>query len=187
MFLYGFGRDQTEYDWSDWQIQLSTGTGFEGYSFTKKKNNLKDDYVRVCDFNGDGATDVMVTSADLSWNGTYFYISKNNGTDFYSHYLSNYPLASHNYNVADYNGDGNTDFVCTDGVSPWWTGYQVYRTSGNTSILMEKVGNRLGVITKPSYIKLSQATTSVYQRGSGAVYPLSRFPGAMDRCEFHAG
>ena len=178
VFLYGYGRNSPpEYDWNEWQIQLSTGTGFEGYSFTKKKNNLKDDLVRSGDFNGDGATDLMVTSRDMSWIGTYFYISKNNGTDFYTHSIPYYPPASHNYYVADYNGDGITDFICTDGLSPWWNGYQVYRTGGNTSILMDKVGNGLGVITKPSYIKLSQASSSVYQRGSGAVHPLADFQG----------
>ena len=179
VFLYGYGRDGTEYDWVDWQIQLSTGTGFTKVYFPKKKNNLKDDLVRLGDFNGDGATDIMVTSWDMSWNGAWFYISKNKGTDLYSYNIPNYPVASHNFYVADFNGDARTDFICTDGQSAWWNGYQVYKTVGNTSILMEKVGNGLGVLTKLTYTKLSQATSGVYQRGTGASYPVTDFQGPI--------
>jgi len=179
VFLYGYGRDQTEYDWTNWQIQLSTGTGFEGYSFTQKKSNLKDDWVRLGDMNGDGATDIMVTSFDGSWNGSYFYISSNNGTNFQSHSLPNYPVASHNFMVADYDGDGHTDFIVTDGQPTWWTGYQVYRTTGTTTTLMEKAANGLGVLALPTYSKLSQAASTVYQKGSGASYPVMDFQGPI--------
>jgi len=179
VFLYGYGRDETEYDWTDWQIQLSTGTGFEGYSFTQKKSNLKDDWVRLGDMNGDGATDIMVTSFDGSWNGSYFYISSNNGINFQSHSLLNYPVASHNFMVADYDGDGHTDFIVTDGQPTWWVGYQVYRTTGNTTTLMEKAANGLGVLAKPTYAKLSHTASTVYQKGSGASYPVMDFQGPI--------
>jgi RHS repeat-associated protein len=179
VFLYGYGKGGTEYDWADWQIQLSTGTGFEGHSMTQKKSNLKNDNVRLGDFNGDGATDIMVTSKDFSWTGSYFYISENNGTDFFTDSLPSYPIPSHNFYLADYNGDGHTDFICTDGVSPFWTGYQVYKTTGNTSIMMGKFSNGLGVLTKFDYIKLSQATSWTYQRGTGASYPVIDFQGAL--------
>lgn len=179
IFLYGYGKGGTEYDWAEWQIQLSTGTGFEEHSMTQKKSNLKNDNVRFGDFNGDGASDIMVTSKDHSWIGTYFYITKNNGTDFYTHSLPYYPDASHNYYLGDYNGDGHTDFICTDGVSPWWTGYQVYKTTGNTSILMEKIANGLGLLTKLTYNKLSEAASLVYQRGTGASFPVIDFQGPL--------
>jgi regulation of enolase protein 1 (concanavalin A-like superfamily) len=49
--LYGAGASGgTEYDWSEWQVQLSTGTGFTKKAIPKKKNNLKDDYVGSADF-----------------------------------------------------------------------------------------------------------------------------------------
>jgi len=177
MFLYGAGRDETEYDWSEWQIRLSTGTDFETVYIPKKKNNLKDDLVRLGDFDGDGSTDIMVTAKEISWNGVYFYISKNNGTDLYAHNIAGYPAPNHNYYVSDYDGDNHTDFILTDGQSPWWTGYQVYKTTGKTSVLLEKAGNGLGNLTKLTYTKLSQASSGIYQLGSGAVYPLADFKG----------
>ncbi len=179
LFIYGFKSGSTVLDYTIWQIQLSTGTGFELYGIPKKKNNLKDDYVRLADFNGDNATDVMVTSSDESWNGTKFYISKNNGMDFQAHELTDYPISTHRFYLGDFNGDANTDFFCTDGKSPWWNGYQMYKTSENTNFLVNKIGDGLGNIIKLSYIKLSQAPNTIYNIGSGAVFPLCDYQGPI--------
>ena len=179
MFLYGW----TTYDWGDWQVLLSTGTGFETLYIPKKKSNLKDDIVRTGDFNGDGCTDLMVTAnTDNGWVGHYYYISKNKGKDFYSHFLqgSVAPIPSHNYYVADYNGDGRTDFICTDGLSPWWNGYQMYKSTGNTAPLLEKVANGLSHLTTIAYTKLSQASTLIYQKGSTTPsFPVFNFQGSL--------
>ena len=178
MFLYGYkDSDGVEYDWPDWQIQLSTGSGFEKHEVPQKKANLKNDYVRTGDFNGDGANDIMVTAQNLSWSGTKFYISGDDGTNLYYESLPGYPVATNSYYLADFNGDGRTDFICTDGVSPWWDGYQVFKSAGNTSILLDKMANGLGVLTKLSYTKLSQAPSTVYTRGSGASFPVMEFQG----------
>jgi RHS repeat-associated protein len=180
LFMYGYGRDGTELDWTNWYVRFSTGVGFEDHSILQKKANLKDDYVRIGDFNGDGASDIMVTSGDKSWNGTYFYISENNGTDFYVHNIPYYPAATHNFSLGDFNGDGHTDFICTDGEPVWWTGYQVYRdTTSNSSILAWKIANGQGALTKVSYTKLSQASSSIYLRGIGATYPVTDFQGPL--------
>lgn len=180
IFLYGYKSGSTEYDWASWQIQLSTGTGFEQIDIPQKKANLKNDYVRLGDFNGDGCTDLMVTSLNQSWTGTYFYINKNKGTDFYTHTLPNYPIESHNYFVSDYNGDGRTDFICTDGVTPYWNGFQVYKSAGNTAPLLEKIANGFNHLTTIGYTKLSQAATTVYQKGSTTpAFPVFNFQGAM--------
>lgn len=180
IFLYGYKNGSTEYDWSDWQVQFSTGTGFEGVLIPQKKANLKNDYVRLGDFNGDGCTDLMVTSLDQSWTGTYFYITKNKGTDFFTHTLPGYPIESHNYFVSDFNGDGRTDFICTDGLPVYWNGYQVYKSTGNTTPLLEKVANGFNHLTTIAYTKLAQASTSVYQLGSTTPsFPVFNFQGAM--------
>ncbi|MBA4410168.1 MAG: hypothetical protein C0397_12175, partial [Odoribacter sp.] len=180
IFLYGYKSGSTEYDWSDWQVQLSTGTGFEQLNIPQKKANLKNDYVRLGDFNGDGCTDLMVTSLNQSWTGTYFYITKNKGTDFYTHTLPGYPVESHNYYVSDYNGDGRTDFICTDGLPAWWNGYQVYKSTGNTTPLLEKVANGLNHLTTIAYTKLSQAPSTVYQLGSTTPgFPVFNFQGPL--------
>jgi RHS repeat-associated protein len=176
LFIYGFETN----DWTNWQIKLSTGNGFETYSIPQKKANLKNDVLREGDFNGDGCTDLMITAnSDDGWTGHYYYISKDKGTEFYSHYYSNYLFASHHYYLDDYNGDGRDDYLCTDGVSPWFTGYLIYTAPGKTHILMEKAGNGLGFLTKLTYTKLSQATSSVYQRGTGAVFPVSDYQGSL--------
>ena len=179
VFLYGNKSGSTQIDWVNWQIQLSTGNGFEKIDIPQKKINLKDDYIRLGDFNGDGSTDLMVTSLNQSWVGTYFYITQNKGTDFCTSTLPGYPIDSHNYYLADFNGDGRTDFICTDGLSPWWTGYQVYKSPGNTVPLLEKVGNGLNQLTTIAYTKLSQAPTSVYQLGTASVFPVINFQGPL--------
>ena len=179
VFLYGFGRDATEYDWTEWQIQLSTGTGFEGFFFPAKKTNLKDDLVRQGDFNGDGCADIMASARETSWNGSKFYISKDNGTDFYSHSFPTYPPASQNVHLTDLNGDARTEFITTDGSAPYRHGYQVFSNPGNTSVLMEKIADGLGVLTKLSYTRLSQASSGTYLRGSGSVYPVTDFQGPL--------
>ena len=179
IFMYGNGKNGSEFDFTNWQVQLSMGTAFEAYYITQKKANLKDDYVRLGDFNADGATDLKVTSVDQSWTGTRYYISSKNGTDLYDHTISG-SSAFQNYYLADYNGDGQTDYVCTDSqASPWWNGYTISKPNANTSVLMEKVGNGLGNVTKLTYTKLSQATTSIYQKGSGAVYPVRDYQGPL--------
>lgn len=179
IFLYGYMDGSTKYDMDDWQVQLSTGTDFEVKVIPQKKIKLGLDYIRLGDFNGDGCTDLMVTSLDQSWTGTYFYITKNKGTDFYTHSLPYYPYAFHNFYLADYNGDGRTDFICTSGVSPWWNGYQVYKSPGNTTPLLEKVGDGMNNLTTIAYTKLSQAPTSVYQQGTTPSFPVVNFQEAM--------
>jgi len=84
-----------------------------------------------------------------------------------------------NFFVCDVDGDGYSDLISTDKDSPWTTGYQVFRPGGNSTALMEKVGNGLGELTKVSYLKLSKANSSSYQRGSSAVFPLTDFQGPL--------
>ncbi|MDX8339759.1 FG-GAP-like repeat-containing protein [Draconibacterium sp. IB214405] len=178
IFVYGYDNGSTEYDWSNWQVRLSTGTDFQINSIPQKRSNLKDDYLRIGDFNGDGASDLMVTSADDSWDGSYYYISKDEGSDFYSHSLSNYPLATHNYYLADYDGDGRTDFLCTDGEPAWWNGYQIYKSGSKNNILLEKVGNGLDQLTEISYQSIAEYGTT-YVKGSGASFPVMDFQGPL--------
>lgn len=174
ILLYGDVQNGIPYDWSNWQIRLSTGTGFELLEITQKKANLKDDYVRLSDFNGDGATDMMVTSGNASWEGFYLFISMNNGTNFYP-YNMDFASYYNNISLGDFTGSGHSDIICTD--SSYGNGYQVYNTLGNTSFLMGKTSNGFGILTKLSYTKLSQNATGVYNRGSGATYPVTDFQG----------
>lgn len=191
MFLYGSGRNGTPLDWTTWQIQLSTGAGFEGYDFPQKKPNLKNNYVRLADFNGDGATDIMAIPGKDETSGVRAYISMNKGTDFYTYNFNNdNSYMSYNIYIADYDGDGRSDLALTS-APLWWAkfctdcqvtpspGYGITRQNGNTTTLLAKVGDGLGALTKISYAKLSQPVSGLYNRGSGAVYPASNFQGPM--------
>ncbi len=173
MFVFGYKT----YDWSNWQIRLSTGTGFKINYISKKKNNLKDDIVRVGDFNGDGCSDLMVTATNDAWNGHYYYISKNQGTNLYSHFYSG-QSSTHNYFINDFDGDGRDDYLCTDGLAAWWNGYMIYKSGSKNKIMVEKVVNGLNQLTKINYKTLSQYG-SPYTKGSGASFPAFDFQGAL--------
>jgi RHS repeat-associated protein len=174
MFIYGY----TTSDWSQWQVRLSNGTGFETRYISQKKSNLKNDYIRMGDFNGDGCTDLMVMATNDAWSGHYYYISKNQGADFYSHFYSGAQSSTHNYFVADFNGDGRDDYLCTDGVSPWWSGYMIYKSGTKNKPLMEKVGNGFNQLLSINFKTLSQYGAP-YTKGTGANFPVFDFQGAL--------
>jgi len=180
IFVYGGGKGTgSPYDMANWQIYLSTGSSFELHSIPQLKSNLKDDYIRSGDFNGDGATDLMVNYTIGTNSYSNFYFSKNNGTDLRSESFSSHPNFSYDYYCADFNGDGSTEFICSDPVPPGLYGYRFYKNSGKSSILMEKVANGLGSLTKLVYTKLSQASSNIYQPGTGAIYPVIDFHGPL--------
>lgn len=179
ILLYGSGKGGTEVDYTTWKIMLSTASGFDTYSIPQLKANLKDDNVRLGDFNDDGKTDIMVTSANQSWTGTYYFIAGFNGEDFNYYYMSSEPSTSNYFFLGDFNGDRHCDYISTDKQSPWVTGYKVFRTTTDTAYALNKVANGLGNLTKITYTNLSQAASTVYQRGSGAYYPITDYQGPI--------
>lgn len=179
-FVYGFKG----IDWPEWQINLSNGSSFESKYFQALKSNLKDDIVRAGDFNGDGCTDLMVTAAtDNSWSGHYYYISQNSGSNLFSHFYSSGLIPSSNYFLDDFNGDGRTDYICTDGTqNNWWNGYRIYTQIGDatTAPMLQKVVNGLNLTTSINYTRLSQASDSIYGKGqSSPVFPVFNFQGPL--------
>ncbi|NLJ43460.1 MAG: hypothetical protein GX431_07355, partial [Bacteroidales bacterium] len=191
VFLYGGGKKSTPVDWASWQIQLSTGTGFEGYSFPQKKQNLYKNYIRLADFNGDGATDIMAVPIPSDPTYVRGYISMNNGTDFYTYdFNGDNSYMSDNIYIADFNGDGRSDIAVTSAPQWWstycsdcqttpWSGFASAPQNGNTNHLLTKVGNGLGELTKISYAKLSQPVSGLYYRGTGAIYPTTNVQGPL--------
>lgn len=174
VFIYG---DNIIPDWDNWQIQLSTGAGFEQHIVPQKKENLFADETISGDFNGDGATDFIgVTSVDDTLLAPVFYISKNNGTDFYTHNPVNYSSPNDSSSFGDFNGDGRYDYLCTR-INASDTVYSIFDQPGKSLVLMEEISNGLGAFTKLSYKKLSQGSAEVYNRGSGAAFPVTEYQG----------
>ncbi len=170
MFIYGYQN----YEWDNWQMRLSNGTGFAINYIPKKKNNLKDDQIRVGDFNGDGCDDLMVMPTNSTWSGHCYYITKNQGKDLCSHPYSGAQISTHNYFIEDFNGDGREDYLCTDGKSPWWNGYMIYKSGSINNIQLEKVGNGLNHLTEIEYQSISECGTT-YVKGTGASFPVMDF------------
>ncbi|MFO7447975.1 MAG: FG-GAP-like repeat-containing protein, partial [Ignavibacteriaceae bacterium] len=164
----------SSFDYFNWRMKHSTGTSFETFNIPRLKANLRNDVVRVGDFNGDGCSDLSVLSSDNSWNGHYYYLSKNQGTELLSYFYSAGPSSSWKYHPGDYNGDGRYDFLCT-----WTVGYRVYNSPGKRSYLMEKIGNGLGTYARITYFQLSEVASSLYERGTGASFPVTDYQGAI--------
>jgi|WetSurSiteA1Bulk_404760.scaffolds.fasta_scaffold00972_2 RHS repeat-associated protein len=185
ILLYGYTSGGVGYDMYEWQIKLSTGIGFETLPVLHKKLNLKDDILRPGDFNGDGATDYLVTSsmkpADGGWTGHYYYISSDRGTNFSAHFIDApiVPEYSNKYYIEDFDGDGRQDFLSTDGAEPWQVGYKIFRTDGNNQIIAKKIGNGLGQLIEFDYSRLTQNYPGLYARGTGATFPVSDYQGPL--------
>jgi len=68
------------------------------------------------DFNGDGKTDLVITTAT----GSYWYFSNGNGTFSNPYTRADLPLGSVAYVPGDFNGDGKTDLVVTTVTGSYW-------------------------------------------------------------------
>jgi len=124
-------------------------------------NENPNDYVPLCpysrtdlllgtqytpgDFNGDGKTDVIITTAS----GSYWYISTgvgNNYVPYQPYYRTDLPLGKVQYVPGDFNGDGKTDLVITTASGSYWylsTGegneYKPYQPYYRTDLTFGKV------------------------------------------------
>jgi hypothetical protein len=74
------------------------------------------------DFNGDGKTDLVITTA----NGSFWYFSNGNGTWSVPYTRSDLPLGAVSFTPGDFNGDGKTDLVITTVNGSFW-----YFSNGN--------------------------------------------------------
>lgn len=181
LFINGSYNSETYQDYTTWQMWLSTGAGFTINNIPQLKANLYKDYLRVADFNGDGSTDLMLTSSDGSWSGTQFYMTTKEGTSFSQFTILAYPASTHQFVLGDFYGEGRSSFLCTDGVSPWWIGYQIYRSPGNAQDLLTEIRNGLGHYSKVTYVPLSSNSASaVYTKGAASTFPLYTFQGPLN-------
>jgi RHS repeat-associated protein len=180
ILVYGDGKYGTEIDYQQWQIRLSTGTGFHFNYINQKYANLKDKRHRVGDFNGDGATDLVIIDPGNWWKYLY---AQNYGEGFYEKDeddpyriimgmevpLNGIPQMYLN----DYNGDGATDILITGPYSPNENGYIIYKGGVNTKVLLKAVSNGLGSLAKVEY------TLHLNNRDYNIAYPVSDYVGSL--------
>lgn len=150
-----------------WAINFSTGTGFVQVGWLghrgSETNNVLGDY------NGDGLTDLMGCSAPGSW-----HVSLSTGYSFNSSYSwQGHGGTQTNNAVGDFDGDGLTDIAGYKGTNGLWH----VTLSNNVKEFVASIRNGNGVTTSFSYQPLTDPNT--YKKGSGAVYPLVDFIGAM--------
>jgi hypothetical protein len=84
---------------------------------------------RVCvgDFNGDGLSDLFMTSINNNWQGYKVYVS--NGAGFSQLCSGSWPSWGDQISVGDFNGDGKSDLFIR-GTNNNWQGYKVYTSTG---------------------------------------------------------
>ena len=174
IFVYGSGSNE----WSEWQIHLSTGTGFVANYFPKKKTDLKSDVVYTGDFNGDGRTDILALSKNASNNPCqYYFVTKPNGTDMSSEY---YERSEYNkdraFTLGDFDGNGKTDILVTASSNQYYRG----KIEGNTNILLSRVGDGLNNTTAVSYRKLSGQYSNYEKGAANNNFPVFTYMGPLN-------
>ncbi|MTK52135.1 RHS repeat-associated core domain-containing protein [Paludibacter sp.] len=179
-----------KYASSTWYLALNDGQGkfsVKTVNLQGRKNDLtttKDDdkfNFYVNDIDGDGKSDVIVTSASYGYPNDYFIKFTTDwftstGTDFVlqqSTSTSQDNTWSNLITMGDFNGDGRQELFAR--------GYDLFSGSGtldnriydnmkiNTRPL-SSVTNGLNAVTSFSYTSLSDP--SIYTKGSGSVYPV---------------
>ena len=156
----------------NWMFYLSKGDG----TFTSTPTFSISDKYRVqvpVDYNGDGFTDLLLNNptGEYSYNNTGSgwaqFRGNGNGSftyegKFTQYYQWNSPI------TGDFDGDGKGDFVIDTTSAGWYT--YLSKNAGEPSPdLITTATDGLGAKTQISYKPLTDST--VYSKGSGAVYP----------------
>ncbi|WP_159521669.1 FG-GAP-like repeat-containing protein [Sunxiuqinia indica] len=174
IFIYGY----TTSDWSNWQMRLSTGTGFKINYIARKKANLKDDNVLTGDFNGDGRTDILALSENTSGNPRqYYFITKPNGTDMSSEYYDRSEYAKdRDFTLGDYDGNGQTDILVTRSTNQFYRGI----LDDKTNILLSRIADGLNNTTSISYRRLDGAYSDYTKGSSSPAFPVFTYMGPLN-------
>ncbi len=181
------GDGNSVYTWvalakGDGSFTLKSGSGLNGGAFPQSAASR----FLSGDVNGDGLTDIIALSYSSSGSSSYTWIALANGDGSFrlksdSGLASgSFPQGSESkYLTGDFNGDGATDFVAfhfsSNGASQYTWASATGLAGVNTPELIGSFTNGL-VTASHSYGKLTQ--DEVYQKGSGAIYPVQdlRFP-----------
>ena len=124
------------FKWKGYKVYLSNGQG--SFSLAHRNNSLGfGENFRPGDFNGDGRTDFLVTAnrrLGFRWSGHKILLSQGDGS-FQESYSNPSRGYGDNFYLADYNGDGRTDFLVTANrrLGFKWSGYELYLSQGGSS------------------------------------------------------
>jgi RHS repeat-associated protein len=154
-----------------WHVALSNGaTGFNapgsgswnGHTGGQNNNILGD-------FNGDGMTDIAGYKGNGIWT-----VCLSTGTNFSCRDWTGHSGGTGNNFLGDFNGDGKTDTMRALSTQGQW---QVALAGGPSPDLLTVVTHGNGAATTVQYASL--ADTTVYTKGSGALYPEQDFQGPL--------
>ncbi len=158
-------------------MNLSTGTAFVTTPWAANFNSSTTDPGRniVADINGDGLSDIVsyVNSTTVK-----VHISTGSGfvIETWTAALSNGPRENH---AADIDGDGRTDIISRYG-NPQ---VKVHRSTAAFPDLLGSITTNLGGKIEVAYKPLTDST--VYTKGTGAVYPVMDIQPAMYVVDSH--
>ncbi len=171
-----FATGYENYEWSNFQINFSTGTGFED-CFIPHYFNSKDKTVFVADINGDGKDDFYAVNKE--GDNMYlisYYINDGNGKSYTSYNGSTaYGQNKWNFHFGDFNGDGKTDYLCTSTYAnnSQWSGYQLYCSPSSMNNVLNKITDGLSNEIVINYKYMTDA--SIHTKGTTLAYPVTSF------------
>ncbi|MDR1201400.1 MAG: FG-GAP-like repeat-containing protein, partial [Tannerellaceae bacterium] len=147
-------------EWSEWQVHLSTGVGFEYFSFPKKFDTFSKE-IFVCDLNGDGADDFFAVDNETpssTFSPIKYYLANNNGKSFNGYSGTGvYGLNYWNFYPIDSRGDGRSGFI-TISRNGTWSGYQLYMPPADFTHLVNTIKDSYGNLTTLTYKRMADAT-----------------------------
>lgn len=166
--------------WSRWMVHFSSGTSFCTNFYEDNTEDVRSLQLFTTDINSDGFDDVVgikKTSSGSEMVSPSIWLNDGSGRkfDWYPSGVYVYPLDKWNIYIADFNGDGKGDMLCT---SRWdngnnWDGFQLFLMPETKHLLLSKITDGMGNETEIEYKYMSDA--SVHTRGTTSSYPLSSF------------
>lgn len=162
------------YEWSNFQIHLSTGTSFERHEIPHYFNS-RDKTVYVADINGDGKDDFYaINKGGDNMAQILCYVNNGNGLSYTSYSgPAVYGENKWEFHLGDYNGDGKTDYIASSTYAngSQWSGYQLYCLPSTFNHVLNTITDGLGNKVDISYKFMTDNT--VHTQTVSPVYPIA--------------